>query len=1330
MFENMEILNDLIVGRVEPYIYAFSTNTIPNYLKIGDTYRPVSIRLNEWKKYFPTLKEEYREKAIINNNIFFRDYSVHQYLENNLKKIRLLPNDIKDIYYSNEFFKDTNVNEIQNAIIDIKKNFTNKTGKYQYYNSKNKLPEKFTYSSKGMWKPRPNQQKTIDNFKIAIDNGRKNLLMYAVMRFGKSFTSLCCAKEISAKLILVVSAKADVREEWKKTVEQAENFNKDYIFISNEDISQNGNIIRSTLNEGKGIVIFLTLQDLQGENIKNKHREIFENIIDLLIIDETHYGARAEKYGKILKDNNYIKDIKQKYSNEDFIDFNDANEGLKALKTNVKLHLSGTPYRILMGSEFKKEDIIAFYQFTDIVDKQVEWDSKYILNDDIKEWENPYFGFPQMIRFAFNPSNLAQAKLMALKKNGYTYAFSALFKPKSITKSPDNSHKEFTYQGEVLDLLNVIDGNKDDEQLLGFLNYDKIKEGNMCRHIVCVLPYCASCDALEKLLVDNKENFVNLQNYTIINISGVDKPSEYKNINAIKSKIKKCEDEDKKTITLTVNRMLTGSTVEQWDTMLFFKDTASPQEYDQAIFRLQNQYIKTFISESGELIKFNMKPQTLLVDFDPHRMFFMQEQKSLIYNANTEDSGNQKLQERMSKELKISPIIAINKNKIVQVEPCDILNAISNYSNDKGIIDETIDIPVDFSLLDIPIIKETINSQAEIGSKNGLQLEGHTNNNDGTDLDIPDSDKSLDTTNSKELDTNRSSTPESELQQLENKFRMFYSRILFYSFLSNNKLKSLDDILNSLDNLDNIRIAKNLQLDKEILKIIRNNINLFILSQLDYKIQNINALAYDESLNPEERAIRAINKFGKLSESEVPTPLTIATDMVELLQNETFNNLLNDNTMILDIASKIGEFAIAICKKIKSLDIDFNSIKSSILTIPTSTIAYEFTRKIYAVLGLDLNCIASTFTSYDLLDVKMLNDNKKSKIDYKKIAKILKQNKKLNEINLDDEVEEGKEMKFEAIVGNPPYQVTDGGAGTSAAALYDKFVCISKNLNCDKISMLIPSRWFAGGKGLNNFRENMLSDKHIQKLIDFENYKDVFPQLGGLAGGVCYFLWNKNHYGDCDIINYNVIGNNSMTRSLSEYDILIRQNKAISIIRKIQKIFNGQYLSERVSSRKPFSLPTNYKPKNEGIPCWFIQKIGLKYANEIDIDDSNNYLNKWKLLAPKSPIAGQTDFSQPVAFYYDSNIILAKPGECCTESFIILGAFDTEEELLSYKSYIFTKTVRFLLMQAVISQDITKKCYRFVPDLGSYTSLYTDDKLCKLWNLTDEEFEYIDSRIK
>lgn len=225
---DLSLLDKIIVGRVEPHIYAFTTNTIPNYIKVGDTYRPVSVRLDEWKKYYPELEKKYDTKAMVSDDIFFRDYSVHQFLEHNLKKMRLKSSDIDEsIYFSNEFFKDTSIVDIDEAIKDIKNDFDENLMKYQFYNAKDSLRVITEYASTGMWDLRPNQKEVVKNFKKAYETGRTNLLLYAVMRFGKSFTSMCCALEMNANVVLIVSAKADVKEEWKKTVQSADNF-KDY----------------------------------------------------------------------------------------------------------------------------------------------------------------------------------------------------------------------------------------------------------------------------------------------------------------------------------------------------------------------------------------------------------------------------------------------------------------------------------------------------------------------------------------------------------------------------------------------------------------------------------------------------------------------------------------------------------------------------------------------------------------------------------------------------------------------------------------------------------------------------------------------------------------------------------------------------------------------------------------------------------------------------------------------------------------------------------------------------------------------------------------------
>lgn len=462
--KDLNILDSLITGRVEPHIYAFTTNTIPNYLKVGDTYRPVSKRLREWREYFPNLEQKFEGSAKITDDVYFRDFAVHYFLESEKRRVRLKASDLSEGgYYSKEFFREATVDDVEEAITDIHEDYNSKSGKYHYYDSKTQLPTTEKYASTGMWFPRPNQQATIDAFKTAVANGRTHLLMYAVMRFGKSFTSMCCAKEMGANLVVIVSAKADVRDEWRKTVESAENFRNDYEFFSSDDLKNNYTIITDTLvnpTNPKKVVVFLTLQDLQGENIKEKHAQIFGRKIDLLIVDETHFGARAEKYGAVLRASQGEKLSKEeKYAVEDIL------ESTKEFDVNVTVHLSGTPYRILMSDEFDREqDLIAFYQFTDIVREQEEWDRDNLAKDEPnEEWENPYFGFPQMIRFAFNPNESARKRMAALRGNGMSDAFSALFKPKSVIKAVNGNHKLFVHEQEILELLEVIDGSKEDK---------------------------------------------------------------------------------------------------------------------------------------------------------------------------------------------------------------------------------------------------------------------------------------------------------------------------------------------------------------------------------------------------------------------------------------------------------------------------------------------------------------------------------------------------------------------------------------------------------------------------------------------------------------------------------------------------------------------------------------------------------------------------------------------------------------------------------------------------------------------------------------------------
>lgn len=1331
--ENLEILDKIIIGRVNPHIYAFTTNTVPNYLKIGDTYRPVEERLNEWRMYYPELIKQYQEKALVNDDIFFRDYAVHKFVENNLKKIRLKPNELEEgIYFSNEFFKDATSDDIIMAIDDIKNKYELNSSDYQYYSTTQKLPQLYKYSSTGMWDLRPNQKEVVEKFKNAVDSGRNNLLMYAVMRFGKSFTALMCAKEIQANIVVVVSAKADVKEEWKKTVQSAENFNQDYEFFTSDDLLNNSEIIKQNIEENKKVVIFLTLQDLSGTTIKEKHTELFKNEIDLLIIDESHFGARAEKYGEAIK--NYEVDKKSKFHEEDIV-LEDLEKNIKVLKSKIKLHLSGTPYRILMGSEFKEEDIICFCQFTDIADEKEKWDRKYLLKDEIEEWENPYYGFPQMVRFAFNPSKKAKEKIAEYENNGYSFALSSLFKPQSIQKNSNNDHKKFINENEILEIFKAIDGSENDENILPFLNYDKIKDGKMCRHIVCVLPYCASCDALEALLCLKKTEFKNLRDYEIINISGLETSKLYKKVSDIKNKIAEYENQDKKTITLTVNRMLTGSTVQQWDTMLYFKDTSSPQEYDQAIFRLQNQFIKEYTDENSKLIKFNMKPQTILVDFDIQRMFYLQEQKSLFSTANLKEVGNTNLKSNIEKDLKISPIITLNKDKIVEVTANDIMLEVSKYSKNRGIMEEANEIPVDLNLLNIDEIRKIISKQSELSENATFSMENIDEEENADDFDLPNEIQQEDVDDTSEL-PEKNKSEDKELNPIK-QFRTYYARLLFFAFLTDDKIISLNDILSTSNDENNRRILKNLGIEVAIIKLFIKNMDVFKLNQLDNKIQNINNLANDISYTPVERAIVAINKFKRLSDSEYITPTETCNNMINMIDENDLINILENGGKILDIASKMAEFSITIYDKVKSKT--SYDISSSMYAIPTSSISYEFTRKIFEILNLNIENIASKFNAYDLL-----------KISSDEADKYLYQNKKFCEIELQEDLffeERNENMKFEVVVGNPPYQVSDGGAQASAQPIYQHFVDVSKKVATKYSTLIIPARWYVGGKGLDEFRNEMITDNHIKILNDCLTPEDIFSNTN-IRGGICYFLRDTSYNNLKNQVEVNTIKGSEIIQKavrplkISDYDIFIRDSKATTILEKIKS--NETKMEKYISSLRPFGLrgyfskSDDYKATpenmNEPIICYAKGKqIGFVETNYIK--NNTQWIDKWKVFIPRANNIG-TELNDD-----NLNSFVGKPKEICTESYLVVGVDLNlnEDSANNLAKYLRTKFFRYLHSISKSSQDATSKTFKFVPveNFSSNNEINwsksikeIDESLYKKYSLNVEEISHIENTIK
>ena len=485
--------------------------------------------------------------------------------------------------------------------------------------------------------------------------------------------------------------------------------------------------------------------------------------------------------------------------------------------------------------------------------------------------------------------------------------------------------------------------------------------------------------------------------------------------------------------------------------------------------------------------------------------------------------------------------------------------------------------------------------------------------------------------------------------------------------------------------------------------------------------------------------------IANLSNDEVFTPPEVANAMLDMLPQELFTN---PNTKFLDPACKSGIFLREIAKRLLiGLEPLYPDLQERINHI--------FQNQLYGIAITELTSLLSRRSLYcskypnSKYSVSKFEDVQ-GNVRFKNIHHRWSGGKCVfcgaSESEYGGKRREGMEthayefihtikpqeilkMKFDVIIGNPPYQLSDGGGtGKSARPIYQLFVSQAKKLNPRYLTMIIPSRWFSGGKGLDDFRVEMLSDKHIRKLIDYDNFREVFPGVD-LAGGACYFLWDRDNPGLCEVTNISNGEANTTIRRLDEFDTFIRSNYAVSIVQKINALNYPTHLDEIVYPRLPFGITTTYLPTSSGVPCYFTQRVGLQHVKKQDMKDPFGIMNKWKFLVPKAPIAGQTDFSKPVGFYYDGNTRIARPGEICSESWLVAGAFDSEEEAKSFKSYIFTKTVRFLLLQTVVSQNISKKNYCFIPHLGKYVGEYTDEKLCQLWKITDDEWVYIDSKI-
>jgi site-specific DNA-methyltransferase (adenine-specific) len=505
---------------------------------------------------------------------------------------------------------------------------------------------------------------------------------------------------------------------------------------------------------------------------------------------------------------------------------------------------------------------------------------------------------------------------------------------------------------------------------------------------------------------------------------------------------------------------------------------------------------------------------------------------------------------------------------------------------------------------------------------------------------------------------------------------------------------------------------------------------------------------YQRTYNPD-----ILECLANLSSDEVFTPPDVANKMLDLLPQELFSN---PKTTFLDPACKSGVFLREIAKRL------ITGLEHAITDIG-KRIEHIYHNQLFGIAITELTSLMSRrtlyYTKYPQTKFSISEfDNPEGNIIYKNLEHTWEGNNCIycgasrSGFDRDDGLEKHAynfihtekseeifNMKFDVIIGNPPYQLSDGGGvGSSAIPIYQKFVEQAIKLNPKYIVMITPSRWFTGGRGLDEFRSLMLKESRIKEIHNYSEASDCFPGVE-IKGGVNYFLWDKDHHGDtlvCDYEGGEIISSETRPLLIEGMDIFIRDSRALSILGKV-RLLEEEPFSDIVSANDPFGFDRrvegSYKrikpefklePFKNSIRFFYNgwRSNGIGYIHRDAVTKRAKVIDKFKLLIPKAWGTGKPDGST-------LKPILASPGSCCTETYLLVGPFDTLKEMIHARTYIRTKFFHFMVYLVKNTQNTMKKCYQFVP-IQDFSKPWTDEELYAKYNLSEDEISFIESMIR
>ena len=1173
---------------------------------------------------------------------------------------------------------------------------------------------------------RPEQRKAIDDTKKQYRKGNQ-MLWNAKMRFGKTLSALQVVKEVDFKRTLILTHRPVVDSGW------FEDFGK--IFYDRPEFAygskNNGDShasLESRASQGKcQYVYFASMQDLRGSELVggnfDKNDEVFATKWDFIIVDEAHEGTQTE-LGKAVM--------------------------TELVKENTKvLRLSGTPFNLL--DEFAEGEI---YTWDYVMEQQAKatWDDLHFGDP------NPYASLPTMNIYTYDLGRL----LNDFADEDIAFNFREFFRA--------NDEGKFVHEKDVWAFLNLLT-KEDKESCYPFANAEY---RNIFRHSLWIVPGVASARALSAMLQSHPV----FQHFKIVNVAGDgDLEEESKDaLTAVEEAIGPDPDATR-TITLSCGRLTTGVSVKAWTAVFMLSGSynTGAASYMQTIFRVQ----------TPATINGRVKEQCYVFDFAPDRTLkVIAETAKISAKAGKTSSDDRKT---MGDFLNFCPIISVEGSKmnpfdvprmLEQLKKVYVERVVRNGFEDKSLYNDELMKLNDLELQAFDDLKKIIGQTKAMPKTNQVDI-----NNQGLTDEQYEELESLEKKNKKKGKDKQPLTEE-EKRRLEELKKKRENREAAISILRGISIRmplliygaevSNEDEEITIDNFSSLVDDQSWEefmpkgVTKEKFESIKKYYDPDIFSAAGKRIRAMARAA--DKLSVEERIERITDIFSTFRNPDKETVLTpwrvvnmhlgdclggynffeqgYETSLTEprfIDRGKVTEEVFAEDSRILEINSKSGLYPLYMAYSI------YRTRVAGLLTSPSSI---EEEQRIWdKVVAENIFVICKTPMAKSITK-RTLIGFRKAKVNTRYFEDLINQIKNKPE-HFIKQVEKFvserigiKDMKFNAVVGNPPYQLVGGSGGTNDSPIYQYFCQVAKKITPQYISLIIPSRWFAAGRDnlLGDFRKQMLNDGNVRKLVTFDDSKVLFSNVE-IKGGCCYYIEDLNYKGDCE---YTLVESESIQTeriSLNAFDVLIRHPRLAKIVKKIMDIIkDAPCVDSIISSDTPFGIPTKptnnaktqftltpHKIDDNSVALYYVEDLKrcIAYVDRHSIKKNYQDIDKPKAFIPEAGGSGNDTKVLGNPEYAPANSV-------CSQSYLY-AAFASDEEAINFTKYIRTRFLRVLVSAKKITQHATNRVYSYVP-LQDFTNQSNidwnksiheiDQQLYAKYNLSEDEIEFIEKMIK